>query len=126
MISFHATECGYQIQEEAITCGASNSKDEGAEWHSLTFQREVEGSSLENWGPYFEIDDQSQGFYTRTARVELLSNVLTVRVVPPRKQQFGHRVIVVDLSKCPRKSIAALKKGLRLVFRDAPGQFRDA
>ena len=125
MIAFTATECGSNVENDAILCGVSNSNAKGEEWHCLTFQREVEDGELEDWGPYFEFDDQSQGFYTRAMNGQFRGKTMTVKVVPPSRQAFGHRLFVVDLGKCRARDIDSLKKGLRLVFRDAPERLRD-
>ena len=126
MLTFAATECGSNIESGSVLCGASNSKDKKAEWHALVISREVHGGDPEeDWGPYFELDDQSQGFYTRTAKVWFKGAVMTVEVSGPAKQRFGHRKIVVDLTRCRAKEISQLKKGLRIVFRDAQARLRD-
>lgn len=125
MLRFDATECGSNVKVGSVLCGASNSKDEAAEWHSLIFSRAIDDEDADDWGPYFKLDDQSQGFYTRSVRVEFSGTLLRISVVPPATQRFGHRIIVVDLKRCPSAQVAKLKKGLRVVFRDAPERFRD-
>lgn len=125
MIRFEATECGSNVRHGSVMCGASNSKDKGAEWHSLIFSRSIDDDDPDDWGPYFELDDQSQGFYTRSARVELTGTVLGISLVPPSGRRFGHRTIVVDLKRCPPQQVAKLRQGLRAVFRDTPDRFRD-
>ena len=125
MLRFSATECGSNVKDGSVLCGASNSKDKAAEWHSLIFSRASADDDPDDWGPYFELDDQSQGFYTRSARVQFTGTLLKISVVPPSSQSFGHRTIVVDLGRCPSGQVAKLKKGLRMVFRDAPERLRD-
>ena len=125
MLRFTATECGSNIKDGTVLCGASNSKDKAGEWHSLIFSRAIDDDDPDDWGPYFELDDQSQGFYTRSARVQFNGPLLRISIVPPSPQRFGHRTIVVDLKNCPSGQIAKLKKGLRIVFRDTPERLRD-
>ena len=125
MRRFDATECGSNVKGGSVLCGASNSKAKAAEWHSLIFSRATEDDDPDDWGPYFELDDQSQGFYTRSARVQFTGTLFKVSIVPPQAQRFGHRTIVVDLKRCSPRQIAKLKSGLRMVFRDAPGRLRD-
>lgn len=125
MLKFAATECGSMVDEGALTCGASNAKDKRAEVHSLIFARAVHDDDPDDWGPYFELDDQSQGFYTRSARIRFSASLMTILVTPPPAQCFGHRTIVVDLARCPARQIAKLKDGLRVVFRDTPERLRD-
>ena len=67
MLRFDATECGSNVKGGSVLCGASNSKAKAAEWHSLIFSRATEDDDPDDWGPYFELDDQSQGFYTRSS-----------------------------------------------------------
>jgi hypothetical protein len=125
MLRFDATECGSNVKDGSVVCGASNSKDKAAEWHSLIFSRETDNDDPDDWGPYFELDDQSQGFYTRSARVQFIGSLLKISVVPPAAQRFGHRTIVGELKRCPASQIAKLKKGLRMIFRDSPDRLRD-
>jgi hypothetical protein len=125
MLKFAATECGSNVEEDALTCGASNSKEKHAERHALIFVRGVRNDDPEDSGPYFELDDQSQGFYTRSLRVHFDGPLMTVSVSPPPSQRFGHRTVVVDLSRCASMQVAKLKRGLRVVFRDSPQRLRD-
>ena len=124
MLRFAATECGSNVKDGSVLCGASNSKAKSVEWHSLIFSRTTEDDDPDDWGPYFELDDQSQGFYTRSARVQFTGTLLKISVVPPKAQRFGHRTIVVDLKRCSSRQIAKLKAGIRMVFRDAPEHVR--
>ena len=125
MLRFTATECGSNVKDGSVLCGVSNSKDKAAEWHSLIFSRATDDADPDDWGPYFELDDQSQGFYTRSARIQFNGALLKISIVPPPSQRFGHQTIVVDLRQCPLSQIAKLKKGLQMVFRDAPERLRD-
>jgi hypothetical protein len=119
MLRFIATECGSNVESGSVLCGASNSQDKSAEWHSFIICRAVPGQ-MEDDGPYFELDDQSQGFHTMQLSVEFDGNVVTVRAVPPKGRSFGHRAIVVDLGRCPASQIKQFKKGLKTVFHDMP------
>lgn len=125
MIRFTATECGSNVKMGSVLCGASNSKDKKAEWHSFIFVRAMPGE-LEDDGPYFELDDQSQGFHTRQLRVTFEGSLATIEVVPPKGQAFGHRTIVVDLAGCTPSQVQKFKKGLRAVFCDMPERLKGA
>lgn len=124
MLRFEATECGSNIRSGSVLCGASNARDKKAEWHSLIFSRSVDDDDVDDRGPYFELDDQSQGFYQGATKVVLEGAVLRISIKPPPAQQFGHRTIEVDLSRCPSRQVEKLKTGLRLVFRDRLRQLR--
>ena len=125
MLKFVATECGSNVKDGTLLCGISNAKDKRAEWHSLIFCRASRDDDPDDWGPYFELDDQSQGFYTRSATVTLSGSLMTVSICPPSGQSFGHRTIVVDLNRCASKQVTKLKHGLHRIFRDAPERLRD-
>ena len=122
MLRFTATECGSKIEDGLVICGASNSKSD-AEAHSLIFVRGVDRTADD--GPYFELDDQSQGFHNGVAAVTFKAGVVSIAVSPPKGRGFGHRTIIVDL-RCPPSHIDRFKKGLRTVFRDQLERVRDA
>ena len=124
MLKFTATECGSKVDHGTMVCGVSNSKAKGADWHSFIFMRahrSLEGDS----GPYFELDDQSQGFYNGVRSIVLDSRLITIAVNPPRNQLFGHRLIVAELA-CSDSQIAKFRAGLRHVFRDQLWRISDA
>jgi hypothetical protein len=119
MLHFVATECGSKVEYDTLICGASNSngKDDD-EWHSFILMRALPGAE-EDDGPYFELDDQSQGFHNVVRRVCFAGNVITVSVVPRRGDSLGHRTIVAEL-RCPKVQIVKFKRGVQAVFRDHP------
>ncbi len=122
MLRFTATECGSKVEDGSIICGASNSKDRATEWHSLIFVRGVNG---DDDGPYFELDDQSQGFHNGVSAVSFRGSTVSIELAPPLGRSFGHRTIIVELH-CPSSQVKRFKKGLRTVFRDMPERVRDA
>ena len=116
MLRFVATECGSQNDGEAVICGASNSASAG-EGHTLIFVRSRK--RLDDGGPYFELDDQSQGLHNIVSKVRIAGKQMFIELKASKEHRMGHRKIVVQL-ECPDRQIANLKKGLALVFRDQP------
>ena len=107
-----------------MICGASNSNAESAEWHSFIFMR-AHRSLDDDSGPYFELDDQSQGFYNGVESIVLADRLVTIALNPPKDQLFGHRLIIAELA-CRDSHIAKFRAGIRHVFRDQLWRVSDA
>lgn len=124
MLKFTATECGSKVDHGTLICGASNSNAKDAEWHSFIFMR-AHRSLDDDSGPYFELDDQSQGFYNGVRSIVLADRSMTIALAPPKNQLFGHRLIIVELA-CRDSQIARFRAGIEHVFRDQLWRIRDA
>lgn len=124
MLKFTATECGSKVDHGTMICGASNSKAKNAEWHSFIFMRD-HYSFDDDSGPYFELDDQSQGFHNGVKSVILADRLVTIALSPPKNQLFGHRLIIAELA-CKDSQIAKFRAGIKDVFRDQLWRVREA
>jgi hypothetical protein len=74
---------------------------------------------LDDGGPYFELDDESRGFHNIVAEVRFIGKELSIQLKSQKGRSVGHSRIVVQLN-CTKRQIARLKKGIAIVFRDAP------
>lgn len=122
MIRFTATECGCDIEDGVLTCGASNAQaPDDVEGRSFIFMRSVDADDPDDDGPYFELDDQGWGDYHGVESVRFAGNVVTVTLAVDQAELIGDDVIEAVL-ECPADDIAQFKAGVRRVYRDAPGR----
>ena len=108
-IEFVATEAGAVTDFGVLSCGASNaqSADKG---HYVNVQANLE--EPDEWGVYFEIDDQINGGYRKIRRVQLVDSKLTFSVAPGMKWYPNLERITVDLSKIDTADVEALQRAL--------------
>jgi hypothetical protein len=122
MIRFTATECGCNIEDGVLTCGASNSQaPDEVEGRSFIFMRATRADDPDDDGPYFELDDQGWGDYNGVESVRFAGNTVVVMLAATQSALIGHDVIEAVLD-CPAEDIEQLKRGIRRVFHDQPAK----
>jgi len=110
-IEFEANESGIDADEYSITVRISN--DENV----LLFSRESEEQSKkEDWGPYFEYNDQINGEYGCIEKCTLNNTILELSLSKQLGTLQGVTGFKVALNVKP-ESLNELVKGLKQVFR---------
>ena len=112
-IEFRATTGAFVANENALVCGV---KGEG---QYLTFQRDLVDSD-DDWGVYLEYGDQANGAYERIAKCRLSREHLQVDLSAELGSLSGVDRFDVMLA-IDDASFAAVRMGLRKVFRGKPG-----
>jgi hypothetical protein len=116
-LEFRATECGRKTQNGTIICGASNSKVDRNR-HTFIFMRSSRRDDPDDWGPYFELDDQSWGGYKLVAECRTSPGRLAISLRRSDQNPIPYGEVVVDLTRCAKKDVDAFMTGLRRIFFD--------
>jgi len=117
-LAFTADEGGFDADEYTLVCGVAG------EGHYLTLQRDAEESD-EDWGVHLEYDDQSNGDYDCVAACRVGPEALAVDLSRPLGRLAGVTGFDVALRLDPDQ-VAAVRAGLRRVFRGRPDALADA
>ena len=124
-LRFTATECGSKVENGTMICGASNSLATDGPQHSFILMRRHR-SLVDDDGPYFELDEQTNGFHDGVARVCFDGSVVTFHLQPPAGLGSGHATIAVDLRDCRPADVKRFRRGLDNVFRDQAWRLESA
>lgn len=108
-IRFVATEVGTAIEFGVLSCGASTSRllDE---CHYIIVQANLD--EPDEWGVYFEIDDQINGGYQRLQKVQLVDSRLVLSLNQGTDWYPELEQITVDLSKVDTAEVESLRAAL--------------
>lgn len=118
-LHFVATECGSRVEHGTMVCGASNSRATRGPRHTFILMRQHPDLDDDD-GPYFELDEQANGFHDGVERVDIEGSCFTFHLRPPPGLGSGHAQVGVDLRDCRQADIRRFRRGLETVFRDQP------
>lgn len=118
-LRFSATECGKKTEYGTLICGASNSKADAEEGHSFIFMRSTKLGGPDDDGPYFELDDQSQGAFNIVRKIEINGDRISIRLRASKNNPVPCTSIIVDFERCPKNSFRSFVAGLKKIFSDA-------
>lgn len=122
-LRFEATEIDCVEQDDALVCGASNSKSEEP-YHYITIQGWADPDYPDDeHRPHFEIDDQINGNYDLLVSCALSRSYLTVDLSRGVSWYPNLRRVVVGISSATDAEFTSLVSGLQRVFHDRPESF---
>jgi hypothetical protein len=111
-VAFVADDGGFEADEDALICGVSCCD------HWLTFQCAPEGVE-DDWGVHLEYSGQANGGNGCIAACRLSAESLAVDLGKQLGQLTGVTGFDISLRLSP-EAVAALREGLRRVFRGQP------
>jgi hypothetical protein len=119
-LRFDAAEIGCVEQNDALVCGASNSKSDEP-YHYITIQGWADPDYPDDeHRPHFEIDDQINGGYDLLASCSVSRSLLTVQLLHDVPWYPKLSRVVVGIGSATAEQFDLLVAGLRRVFRDRP------
>lgn len=119
-LRFEATEIGCVEQNDALVCGASNSKSDAA-YHYVTIQGWADPDDPDDeHRPHFEVDDQINGGYDLLASCSITRSHFTVQLHHDVPWYPNLSRVVVGIASATPEQFDSLVAGLRRVFRDRP------
>lgn len=106
---FVATEVGEATEFGILTCGATHSGSTG-ESHYVIVQANL--NDPDEWGPYFEVDDQINGGYQFVQRVQLVESTLEFTLKQGTVWYPNLEQISVNLGDIEAADVESLRKAL--------------
>ena len=122
-LRFNATEIGCVEKDDALVCGASNSKSDES-YHYMTIQGWADPDYPDDeHRPHFEIDDQINGNYDLLVACSVSRSHLTVELSHGVSWYPDLRRVVVAIRSATDAEFDSLVSGIRRVFHDRPEGF---
>ena len=108
-MQFVATEVGEATESGVFSCGAARSTSPN-ESHYVMVQANLD--EPDEWGVYFEFDDQGNGGYQRLQRVQLVESELVFTLTQGTDGYPNLEQISVDLGDIEDAEVESLRKAL--------------
>jgi hypothetical protein len=123
LLEFQALEGGFEAGDtlDCLTCGVSGQDSTGAT-HYMHLARDLEEQNpSEDWGVYFEIDDQANAGYNCVRGCRLTRTTLEIALTHPVDWQKKYTGVRVDISGFDDATHAGMREGLPRIFRATTG-----